>query len=45
MPDSTAQKNFPAYRLAAIDPDFPLGDSTSSSVRFQLEYLKAQEGL
>jgi uncharacterized protein (TIGR00730 family) len=44
MPDSTAQKVSPAYRLAAIDPDFLLGESTRG-VRFQLEYLKAQEGL
>jgi uncharacterized protein (TIGR00730 family) len=44
MPDATAQKTSPAYRLAAIDPDFLLGESTRG-VRFQLEYLKAQEGL
>jgi uncharacterized protein (TIGR00730 family) len=34
----------PAFRLAALDPDFMLGDSTRG-VRFQLEYAKAQEGL
>ena len=44
MPDSSKQKAAPAYRLAAIDPDFLLGDSTRG-VRFQLEYMKAQEHL
>ena len=44
MPDSSAQKSAPAFRLAAIDPDFLLGDSTRG-VRFQLEYMKAQEYL
>jgi uncharacterized protein (TIGR00730 family) len=44
MPDSSAQKASPAFRLAAIDPDFLLGDSTRG-VRFQLEYMKAQEHL
>jgi uncharacterized protein (TIGR00730 family) len=38
------QTEAPAYRLAALDPDFMLGDSTRG-VRFQLEYMKAQEGL
>jgi len=44
MPDTSRQKTSPAYRLAAIDPDFLLGDVTRG-VRFQLEYMKAQEGL
>ena len=44
MPDATAQTASPAFRLAAIDPDFLLGDSTRG-VRFQLEYMKAQEAL
>ncbi len=34
----------PAYRLAAYDTDFLLGDSTRG-VRFQLEYAKAEEAL
>jgi len=34
----------PAYRLAALDQDFLLGDSTRG-LRFQLEYAKAHEGL
>ncbi|CAM5773056.1 cytokinin riboside 5'-monophosphate phosphoribohydrolase [Labrys miyagiensis] len=38
------QTEAPAYRLAALDPDFMLGDSTRG-IRFQLEYMKAQEGL
>ncbi|MDQ0392321.1 TIGR00730 family Rossman fold protein [Labrys monachus] len=38
------QTEAPAYRLAAVDPDFLLGDSTRG-VRFQLEYMKVQEGL
>lgn len=44
MPDAAAQKSSPAYRLAATDPEFLLGDSTRG-IRFQLEYMKAQEGL
>jgi uncharacterized protein (TIGR00730 family) len=44
MPDSSAQKASPAFRLAAIDPDFLLGETTRG-VRFQLEYMKAQEHL
>src|SRR5689334_18543403 len=38
------QAEAPAFRLAALDPDFMLGDSTRG-VRFQLEYAKTQEGL
>ena len=38
------QTEAPAFRLAALDPDFMLGDSTRG-VRFQLEYAKAQEGM
>lgn len=34
----------PSYRLAALDQDFLLGDSTRG-VRFQLEYAKAEEHL
>lgn len=44
MPDSQAQKNSPSYRLAALDPDFILGDSTRG-VRFMLEYQKAEDHL
>jgi uncharacterized protein (TIGR00730 family) len=36
--------NSPAYRLAALDQDFLLGDSTRG-IRFQLEYMKAEETL
>jgi len=43
-PDNSAQKNAPAYRLAALDTDFMLGDSMRG-VRFQLEYAKAEEQL
>eukprot|EP01036_Dinobryon_divergens_P001564 gene1564-2047_t len=43
-PDSTAQKTSPSYRLAALDPDFILGDSTRG-VRFMLEYQKAEDHL
>jgi uncharacterized protein (TIGR00730 family) len=43
-PDNSAQKNAPAYRLAALDSDFMLGDSMRG-VRFQLEYAKAEEQL
>jgi uncharacterized protein (TIGR00730 family) len=42
MADSSAQKSSPAYRLAALDPDFLLGDSMRG-VRLQLEYAKAEE--
>jgi hypothetical protein len=34
----------PSYRLAVMDQDFLLGDSTRG-VRFQLEYAKAEESL
>ncbi len=44
MPDNTAQKNAPAYKLAALDEDFILGDSMRG-VRFLLEYAKAEEHL
>lgn len=43
-PDSTAQKTSPSYRLAALDPDFILGDSTRGA-RFMLEYQKAEDHL
>jgi len=42
--DSHAQQQSPAYRLAATDPDFILGDSMRG-VRFLLEYAKAEERL
>ena len=44
MNDNTAQKTSPAYRLAALDADFLLGDSMRG-VRLQLEYEKAEERL
>lgn len=44
MPDNTHQKEAPSYRLAALDPDFILGDSTRG-VRFMLEYQKAEDHL
>jgi uncharacterized protein (TIGR00730 family) len=42
--DNSAQKNSAAYRLAALDPDFLLGDSMRG-VRLQIEYAKAEERL
>lgn len=44
MPDNSAQKTSPSYRLAALDQDFILGDSTRG-VRFMLEYQKAEDNL
>ncbi len=44
MDENAGQKNSPAYRLAALDPDFLLGDSMRG-VRLQLEYEKAEERL
>src|SRR5580658_10760253 len=44
LADNSAQKASPAYRLAALDPDFLLGDSMRG-VRLQLEYAKAEERL
>ncbi|MCV9939707.1 TIGR00730 family Rossman fold protein [Boseaceae bacterium BT-24-1] len=44
MPDSSAQKNSPSYRLAALDQDFLLGDSMRGA-RFMLEYQKAEDSL
>jgi len=43
-PDNSAQKAAPAYRLAALDRDFILGDSMRG-VRFMLEFTKAEERL
>jgi uncharacterized protein (TIGR00730 family) len=43
-PSNKSQLAAPAYRLAARDSDFLLGDSTRG-VRFQLEYQKAEESL
>jgi hypothetical protein len=42
--DNSAQKDSAAYRLAALDPDFLLGDSMRG-VRLQIEYAKAEERL
>ncbi|MFY9692493.1 MAG: LOG family protein [Xanthobacteraceae bacterium] len=42
--DNSAQKNSPSFRLAALDPDFLLGDSMRG-VRLQIEYGKAEERL
>src|SRR4051812_39630954 len=44
MTDNTAQKNSPAYRLAALDPDFLLSDRMRG-VRLHLEYEKAEAHL
>jgi hypothetical protein len=43
-PDNSEQLNSPAFRLAALDEDFMLGDSMRG-VRFLLEYAKAEEHL
>jgi uncharacterized protein (TIGR00730 family) len=43
-PDPSAQLSSTAYRLAALDMDFMLGDSMRG-VRFLLEYAKAEEYL
>jgi uncharacterized protein (TIGR00730 family) len=43
-PDNSAQMASAAFRLAALDTDFLLGDSTRG-VRFMLEYAKAEERL
>jgi len=43
-PSNAAQMENAAFRLAALDPDFLLGDSTRG-IRFQLEYMKAEESL
>ncbi|MGE3148114.1 MAG: TIGR00730 family Rossman fold protein [Pseudorhodoplanes sp.] len=42
MTDNHLQRENPVYRLAALDQDFILGDSTRG-VRFLLEYAKAEE--
>ena len=44
MDKNAGQENSPAYRLAALDPDFLLSDSMRG-VRLQLEYEKAEERL
>src|SRR5579863_2860578 len=44
MLDNSAQKNSPSFRLAALDPDFLLGDSMRGT-RLQIEYEKAEERL
>ena len=43
-PDNADQMASAAYRLAALDPDFILGDSMRG-VRFLMEYAKAEEAL
>ncbi|MBB5520074.1 LOG family protein [Amphiplicatus metriothermophilus] len=43
-PSNAAQLASPAYRLAALDQDFLLGDSLRG-VRFLLEYEKAEQAL
>ena len=43
-PSNFEQTHDAAYRLAALDTDFLLGDSTRG-IRFQLEYMKAEESL
>jgi len=42
--DNTAQKTSSSFRLAAMDADFLLGDSTRGA-RFMLEYQKAEDVL
>lgn len=44
MTDNDPQRQSASYRLAALDQDFILGDSTRG-VRFLLEYAKAEEHL
>jgi uncharacterized protein (TIGR00730 family) len=44
MKSNSAQMAHAAYRLAALDPDFILGDSTRG-VRFMLEYQKTEDAL
>lgn len=44
MTDNERQRDAPAYRLAALDQDFLLGDSMRG-VRFLLEYAKAEQHL
>ena len=44
MSDNTRQKESPSYRMAALDPDFILGDSMRGA-RFMLEYQKAEDSL
>jgi uncharacterized protein (TIGR00730 family) len=44
MTDNELQRQSPSFRLAALDQDFILGDSTRG-VRFLLEYAKAEERL
>jgi len=43
-PSNIPQMESPAFRLPATDMDFLLGDSTRG-IRFQLEYMKAEENL
>ncbi len=41
---NAAQRQSPSYRLAALDPDFILGDSTRA-IRMALEYQKVEDAL
>ena len=43
-PENADQMASASYRLAALDPDFILGDSMRG-VRFLMEYAKAEESL
>ena len=43
-PTNAAHLASASYRLAAMDQDFLLGDTTRG-IRFQLEYAKAEESL
>ena len=43
-PSNQPQMDDPAYLLAALDHEFLMGDSTRG-IRFQLEYMKAEEAL
>jgi uncharacterized protein (TIGR00730 family) len=42
VPDNSAQKSSPSYRLAALDSDFLLGPSMRGA-RFMMEFEKTQE--
>ena len=42
MPDNSRQQASPSFRLAALDPDFILGDSMRGT-RFMLEYQKTED--
>jgi len=44
IPSNAAQMESPSYRLAALDQDFMLGESTRG-IRFMLEFEKADQAL